>query len=566
MGPLSQYFNAALFWIFGASLTTLVCANLAILVVIIALLFWLFRHCGTIWSATWVTLFFIMVFAFGQYTLIGNYNYVCPYRHEITHGLVLGLAQVKCLIRAIETRRRAWLTLAGLLLGLVWLTKFELVLPAVAVTVAAAILSGRRDSERSAVAANEKDSQLGRGWSIHYSRSIVSFAHVALVAAATVVIAFSLLAMAIDWQSACEAVFSNVRHSLDLSLTVNNGFYRSVSGVDESSTRLLDIALVTIVALGVITIAYLIDRAMSGWAQSRWPFVVVGIGTGILAAYWLSASDFMSFPAPLPFVLPVVVAVSALNYWRSPIHGSSTLTLNLLAVFAISLLPKILLNVRWAHYGFALAMPGTLLLVHLLIHTIPQYFARNRSSFSVFRCIAVGILMTSAGIQFLTWNRIDEQKVQPVGDGHDLFYADPYHDDRVPITVETIELLRRVMEPQQTLCVIPEGATINYLLRKRNPTGYLMFNPWELDAQGGEARVLEAITRSMPDFIVLVQMDLAIFGRGEFGSRSYGETILEFIQSKYRVIESVKQTNDQGAATFFAKVFKRQEVTIQNEE
>lgn len=566
MGPLSQCFNGLLFRVFGASLTALICANLAILVVIIVLLFWLFCRCGTLWSATCVTLFFILVFAFGQYTLIGNYNYVCPYRHEITHGLVLGLAQVACLIRAIETRRRFWLILAGMLLGLVWLTKFELVLPAVAVTVAAAILSSRRDSEQRPATGNEKEPQHREDWSIPCSKSIVSFAQVALVAAATVALTFSLLATAIDWQSACEAVFNNARYSLDLSLTVNNGFYRSVSGMDELPTRLLDIALVTIVAFSAITIAYLIDRVMTARLQSRWPFVVVGMGAGILAASCITSGDFLSFPAPLPFLLPIVVVMSGLKYWRNATEGRSTLTLNLLAVFAISLLPKILLNVRWAHYGFVLAMPGTLLLVHLLIHTRPQYFIRDGSRFSAFRSIAVGILMTCAGIQFLTWNRIGEQKVQPVGEGADLFYADPFLDDRVSVTVQTIDLLRTTMKPHDTLCVIPEGSTLNYLLRKRNPTGLLMFNPWELDVYGGESRVCETLTRTLPDFIFLVHVDAAIFGRGEFGGHAYGEAILEFIKSHYRAIETMTQTDQRGSATFFATVYQRLESVDQTRD
>src|SRR5262245_36624319 len=92
MGPLSQSVNALLFRVFGVSLGTLIWANLAILGLIVVLLYWLFRRPGTRASATAVVVFFLAVFPFAQYAVIGNYNYVCPYRHEVTHGLALGLA------------------------------------------------------------------------------------------------------------------------------------------------------------------------------------------------------------------------------------------------------------------------------------------------------------------------------------------------------------------------------------------------------------------------------------------------------------------------------------------
>ena len=51
------------------------------------MLYGFFRRCGTRASAMFVVLFFLAVFAFAQYSLIGNYNYVCPYRHEITQAI-----------------------------------------------------------------------------------------------------------------------------------------------------------------------------------------------------------------------------------------------------------------------------------------------------------------------------------------------------------------------------------------------------------------------------------------------------------------------------------------------
>ena len=34
------------------------------------------------------------IFAFGRYVDVANYNFVCPYPHEATHGVLLGLGML----------------------------------------------------------------------------------------------------------------------------------------------------------------------------------------------------------------------------------------------------------------------------------------------------------------------------------------------------------------------------------------------------------------------------------------------------------------------------------------
>ena len=67
-------------------------------------------------------------FAFAHLTGIGNYNFVTPYSHELTHGLLAAVIAVATLVRFRDHGRRALLPLAGLALGLVFLTKAEVFL------------------------------------------------------------------------------------------------------------------------------------------------------------------------------------------------------------------------------------------------------------------------------------------------------------------------------------------------------------------------------------------------------------------------------------------------------
>ena len=129
-GPLSAYRNALLFWLFGPGLMTLVLANLVDVLVLVAALYWLVARVSDRLAATVACLVFVVLFAFSRIDAIGNANYLTPYSHEVTHGLILSLLALAAFaaLRAAPARRAL---VVGLLLGLVGLTKAEPMLAAV---------------------------------------------------------------------------------------------------------------------------------------------------------------------------------------------------------------------------------------------------------------------------------------------------------------------------------------------------------------------------------------------------------------------------------------------------
>jgi 4-amino-4-deoxy-L-arabinose transferase-like glycosyltransferase len=134
-GPFSQYLNAFWFKLFGVSLSTLVFCNLAILAGMTILIYRLLVEATDRLTATAASLTLLLVFAFAQYMMIGNYNYVCPYSHEATHGVALTVAMIFCLSRAELRRRRLMHILAGICCGFALLTKAETSLAACAVAI-----------------------------------------------------------------------------------------------------------------------------------------------------------------------------------------------------------------------------------------------------------------------------------------------------------------------------------------------------------------------------------------------------------------------------------------------
>ena len=162
-GPLSQYYHALLFRIFGVSLLTIVVSNLVLVVLLAALIYSCFSRVSDVWTGTMMGLAFVLVFAFGEYRSLGVFNYVTPYSHEIVHGLVLSVAVLWLLSRWLLEEKIAPALLAGLGGGLVVLTKPEVFLALALALVVALVLFGGKTSADVAVAFGSRDGRWSDG-------------------------------------------------------------------------------------------------------------------------------------------------------------------------------------------------------------------------------------------------------------------------------------------------------------------------------------------------------------------------------------------------------------------
>ncbi len=124
-GPFSQYFNSFVFRAFGVSLANLVLFNIILIVVLGYVLYRIFLELTDKMTATVIAAFFLSVFAFSQYVGCANYNYVCPYSHELTHGVLFSFAAIYLFMRFIKRRSPLLLFFMGISTGIVLLTKLE---------------------------------------------------------------------------------------------------------------------------------------------------------------------------------------------------------------------------------------------------------------------------------------------------------------------------------------------------------------------------------------------------------------------------------------------------------
>lgn len=553
-GPLSQYVNATLFRLFGVSLSTLIAANLVVLAAIVGMLWFLLRRCGTRATATSTVLFYLAVFAFSQYSLIGNYNAICPYRHDMTHGLALGLLCVLFLVQHGRTNRRRWLAGAGTCLGLLTLSKIELTLAA-GLTIAAALPLFARRRMRAAgdVGVPPPATSTGGNWLVQTVRSA---GVVAAAASVPIVVAVAALAGSLGWSEALRHTFRQFQLALSPQFSTATGFYRAVAGTDDVFGNLVTMAFETVLVLAAVVVAYVAERLFGEMKRAKLVAIVLGMVASFCGLRFVLRSDWADTALALPILTIPIVLISLRSACNSRSGDSPETVLFLLAVFGAGLLPKILLRVGWGHYGFILAAPATLVVVHVVLHVLPRLLARPGGSACCFRAVMGGLLAACAASQVIGWVRIDQWKTATIGEGSDRFYVDPRNDNRVVPTLRTLSYLRNNVQPGDTLIVFPNGVMLNYLLRAQNPTQFVMFSPWESDVHGGEDRIADAVIDAAPDYAVLLTMDLTIHGRGNFGEPGFGGRILKFLQERYDVVD-VQGANGGFGGPFVATTYKR---------
>ncbi len=509
-GALPPYLNAFWFLVFGVSLRALVLCNLVLLALLAFLLDRLLLEVAGRWAATAGTLTLVVVFAFGQQTFYGNYNFVTPYEHGVLHGILLSLVALLALWRYAAGGSSRWLVATGLASGLVFLTKAEVFLALLAAVgvgcVSLLVLerAGRR-------------------------RAFRLLGTVVLAGLAPPGLVFGLFCLALPAPESLLATLGPWPAVFTSDPLQSTFHQRGLGTLDPAASAksilgwLAGYLLVFGAALG----------AAFGLRARRTGLLVLALSLFGLLALELATRPILwsSAVRPLPLFLLAAAAASLISLWADPaeprLRATRLLTLIWL-VFALGLLAKMVLNVRTHHYGFALAMPASLALVATLVGWIPDWISGRGGRGGLFRAVALAMLAVAALGHLRTTARYFERKVHRVADGGDALWADSRgrHVDRL-----LDEIAARVA-PDATLAVLPDGTMINYLSRRSNSIPYVFFAPVNLRTYGDET-ILESFRSNPPDYVVLVHKDASEFGHRFFGD-GYGESLMEWIRGHYR--------------------------------
>lgn len=505
-GCLSVTYHALLFKTFGASLNVVLASNFLILGLLLTLVFRLFLKSADALTATGIGLA-LTVLALGQSLDNGNYNYITPYTHEAFHGIVLTVVMIAVLSRWLTTGGKLPLALAGGCLGLVWLTKPEIFLGATVPFVIAFIIRQRQVSV----------AELTKSFLLALGSSLIGLAGLFFYFQAETNTANALHTLLGAWLP--------FLHSPSL----QNPFYQRVMGLDAPwfhiGQALLEFGgLASLVGL----CAWRLTRPTLSDVERLVVFVAVGAVS--INYVWQRTGH----------ALPLLLVVAVILWWRewsAAAEQRPRLIFPALWLgFSFTLLAKLGINPRISHYGVFLAMPAFLSAFYLLLHLVPRFLERNAGPPKNFRLAMLIFLMTGLAHLVIHSSLFYRDKhFLLTSDGDQIFTYDPSVDPTGQAMSQTAAWIEAHTAPTNTLAVLPEGAMLNYLTRRINPTPYAVFT-FEVWAFG-EQTMLAAFQKNPPDYVVLIHESAAEYGHTYFGQqKDYGHNLMEWINQNYQPV------------------------------
>jgi len=150
------------------------------------------------------------------------------------------------------------------------------------------------------------------------------------------------------------------------------------------------------------------------------------------------------------------------------------------------------------------------------------------------------VLLIGLGVLFYDSESWYTAKTLAVDQGGDRIYAfNPQFNPTGEGVKQALAWIEKNVPQNGTLAVLPEGAMLNYLSRRVNPTPCLDWTPNVLIALG-QAKMTASFEKNPPDYICLVERDTSEFGVGYFGhSPGYGVELMQWIEKNYQPVHLI---------------------------
>jgi hypothetical protein len=518
-GPLSQYFNALLFKIFGTSFLTLIVANLTLVAAILFLIYRRFVAATDVLTGTTICLGIVLVFAFNQYTAIGNYNYVAPYSHEVLHGLLLSILAFVLLSDWLAKEKIRFAFAAGFCGGLVFLTKPDIFVALAAACVIAFIVyfATRRRIDFAV-------------------KSLAAFFLAGIIPALGFFLYFSSVE---TWRESLRSVVFGWLPLFQTAIA-KNPYYQWCMGFDLPLPHLRSMAGHFLFVAGAVTIYAVAFRLLKTLKSepAKWLVAILLAVPLLLLAIRFS---WINCGSSLPLLAFTTCVLLRENYKKLSAPQDAAFPL-LWSVFGLVVLLKLGLFPRIWHYGFALAMPAFVSAIYLLLWLLPRLLENHfQVPARFFRATVWLVLLIGFASLFLGSEKMFAAKNLAVGQGNDRIIA--FGPDGNSVEARTVNAALAWMDtnvpPDATVAALPQGVLLNYLSRRINPTPCLDWNPTMFTVFSQE-KMTTAFENSPPDYVLLVEWKSYDFGVGYFGSDpGYGEELMDWVGKNYSLVKLV---------------------------
>lgn len=519
-GPFSQYFNAGLFSVFGPGLIVLVIANLAIATAIVAAAYGVFRRAWGAVGAWTACGLFLSLFAFNQAFYLGNFNYVTPYAHEATHGVLVCLALVALVGRWLEQPTHTRSFGAGLCLGLTLVIKPEFILAGFAVITAAVFLRWRAGGRISGAEAW----RFGLGACIPTALFFLHFVRHLPVTAAAV--------------AAGRAWTSLLVHSEFVGLKYQLTFM----GLDQPwSNLLLHARKSFIAAMALAGFVYGLRRAMG---LASWPKT---LALGFVFAAALTFGLLIRIDQIGACLLALlggylIMRLSGKRGVGSDAGSAAGVVFGwriLIVVLGVALMARMVLAGRIVQFGFFQAAVATMALGAIFVSEAVAWLPNLRGRQALLAGLAAALAVPGIVRMIAISQEFQRLQTFPVGLDRDQFFTYPPEIDATGAVVRTVVEKLAELPREQTLLALPEASMINYLSRRPSPLPQFQFHGFTTEG-GREAEVVNALTVNPPDIVVIVSRDLRDFGVKIYGERDgAGRQIMRWIAERYEITHKI---------------------------
>lgn len=533
-GPFSPYLNSLWLRIGGPDLDVLFLANAAVLFLFCLLMNELVAKVSSRPAAFLATSTFLWLCAFNQYFPIANYNWIAPYSHEVTHGLVLSALAIWFANQSVKSSRVGWDFCSGFCCGLIFLTKCEIavaVYPAVFLLLIWRIVRNREAGNPS------------------ISRSALTVSMVFVLGVVLpIVIACSYFSQFFGWTESFRRVLGSWSQLLKSDLT-SNPFYQRVMGTydlkaslsrtwgwcviyafvlgsavgfgrkrtsedsgsqNEKPRRYIALTLVAVFVVGMISASQ-----NSVWLSVArpWPLILAGLACCFMWQFFQKVRG--SFSVAGPFTDVEIVSLDQI-------------VLRLTVVlWAALLLLKILFFCRLAHYGFGLAAPALIVLVCCGWDWWPTYWKQRGYSVFMVRSGVAAILLVCVLSHLLQSTEMLRSRRVLLKGNEGTYYI----DRRGHWINDLLDQLQTEVSPDESVLCLPEGVMLNVLAERKVSNRYLNFVPTDI-LMFGEEQMIDDLKLNAPDWIVLLQRDTSEYGAATFGE-DYAQQILIWISDNY---------------------------------
>lgn len=517
--PLAPVLTMLWFKLLSVSLRTLIICNLVVLAGIVVCQYWMLRRTWGAFAAGCASVVFVVLFGFGNFTGISNYNFLTPYANAAVYGYATSLATAAFVCRSFEDRARLWLALAGVAAGLSALVKLEF-LVAAWVTLATGLVIMMRVPPAP------------------LRRRIGNLVVCAGAFAGAIVVSLCLMSLHVPMGDLLGGLRRGYQLGSDARIWQMQ-FFRSAIGIDFAGRSVIKLVVYFCIYMQALLPAALVGLLMGKGGRYR---AVAAIGL-MLGGFWLvSRYDFtaaspkfwLDFWRGVPVLLMIWLVGSVLVFLRArpDSAGARAAAVNIvLIVFAMVMLLRMILNVRAYQFGFVQAAPAVILICAILTGPVPAMIDRAGGCGAILRWTAIGLIGGIAVVHLRFEARVLGTRTVALGSGADAMLAS---GDVGPVVREALAEVEEGGGPADTMAVLPEGPLLNFLSRRRNPTPYELVNPVGLILSGGEESVLRSLEAHPPDWVLIVRQDTTAFGASPFGME-YGRSIWDWVKSHYRL-------------------------------